>query len=74
MTAELKKWRRIFYSLSLHLKSKFQRQKDLFITLSIVYNQISNTYLPRISEYFALRRGWPCMQLYSAVIFNSKLD
>ena len=25
---------------------KFQREKDLFITLSIVYVQISNTYLP----------------------------
>ena len=48
MTAELKKWRRIFYSLSLNLKyyiHKFQREKDLF-TLSIVYIQISNTYLP----------------------------
>ena len=49
-TAELKKWRRIFCSLSLNLKEyihKFQREKDLFITLSIVYIQISNnTYLP----------------------------
>ena len=25
---------------------KFQREKDLFITLSIVYIQISNPYLP----------------------------
>ena len=25
---------------------KFQREKDLFIALSIVYIQISNTYLP----------------------------
>ena len=25
---------------------KFQREKDLFITLSIVYIQISNTHLP----------------------------
>ena len=25
---------------------KFQQEKDLFITLSIVYIQISNTYLP----------------------------
>ena len=49
MTAELKKWRRIFYRLSLHLKlyfHKFQQEKDLFISLSIVYIQISNTYLP----------------------------
>ena len=48
MTAGLKKWRRIFYRLRLHLKQhihKFQREKDLFITLSIVYIQISNTYL-----------------------------
>ena len=38
-----------FYRLSFHLKKyihKFQREKDLFITLSIVYIQISNTYLP----------------------------
>ena len=45
MTAELKKWGRIIYRLSLHLKyyiHKFQREKDLFITLSI---KISNTYL-----------------------------
>jgi len=49
MTAELKQWRRIFYSLSLNLTQyihKFQREKDLFTTLSIVYIQISNTYLP----------------------------
>ena len=39
MTAELQNGRRIFYSLS-------QREKYLFITLSIVYIQISNTYLP----------------------------
>ena len=39
MTTELKKYKRIFYRLSLHLKlyiHKFQREKDLFITLSIV--------------------------------------
>ena len=37
MTAELKKWRHIFYSLSLNLKQyihKFQQEKDLFITLT----------------------------------------
>ena len=48
MTAELKKWRHIFYSLSLNLTyyiHKFQREKDMFITLSIVYIQIANTYL-----------------------------
>ena len=40
MTTELKKYKRIFYRLSLHVKlyiHKFQREKDLFITLSIVY-------------------------------------
>ena len=49
MATELKNSRRIFYSLSLNLKyyiHKFQREKDLFITLSIVYIQILNTYLP----------------------------
>ena len=49
MTSELKKWRRVFHRLSLDLKlyiHKFQREKDPFITLSIVYSQISNTYLP----------------------------
>ena len=40
MTAELKKWRRNFYRLSLHLH-KFQQEEDLFITLYIVYSQIS---------------------------------
>ena len=46
MTTELKKYKRIVYRLSLHLKlyiHKFQREKDLFITLSIVYTQISRT-------------------------------
>ena len=49
MTAELKKWRGIFYRLNLYLKlciHKFQREKDLFITVCIVFSQISNTYLP----------------------------
>ena len=27
-------------------RDKFQREKDLFITLFIVYIQISNSYLP----------------------------
>ena len=39
MTAELQNGRRIFYSLS-------EREKYLFITLSIVYIHISNTYSP----------------------------
>ena len=65
MTAELKKWRRIFYSLSLNLKyyiHKFQREKDLF-TLSIVYIQISNTYLPEflnILLYVEANPVWMC--------------
>ena len=81
MTAELKKWRHTFYSLSLNLKQyihKFQRGKDLFITLSIVYIQISNAYLPEflnISINVEANPVWICRQcLYSAVIFNSKLD
>ena len=66
MTAELKKWRRIFYSLSLHLKKyihEFQREKDLFITLSIVYIQISNTYLPELLNvllYIEANPVWMC--------------
>ena len=66
MTAELKKWRRIFYSLSLNLKyyiHKFQREKDLFITQTIVYIQISNTYLPEfvnILLYVEANPVWMC--------------
>ena len=66
MTAELKKWRRTFYSLSLHLEQyihKFQREKDLFITLSIVYIQISNTYLTEflnILLYVEANPVWMC--------------
>ena len=66
MTAELKKWRHIFYSLSRNLKyyiHKFQREKDLFITLSIVYIQISNTYLPEflnILLYVEANPVWMC--------------
>ena len=66
MTAELKKWRRIFYSLSLNLKKyirKFQHENDLFITLSIVYIQISNTYLPEflnILLYVEANPVWMC--------------
>ena len=66
MTAELKKWRRIFYSLSLNLKKyihKFQQENDLFITLSIVYIQISNTYLPEflnILLYVEANPVWMC--------------
>ena len=58
MTAESKKWTHIFYRLSLHLKlyiHNFQREKDLIITLSIVFSQISNTYLPEFLNI--LRRG-----------------
>ena len=66
MTAELKNWRRIFYSLSLNLKyyiHKFQREKDMFITLSIVYIQILNTYLPEflnILLYVEANPVWMC--------------
>ena len=66
MAAELKNWRRIFYSLSLNLKyyiHKFQREKDLFITLSIVYIQILNTYLPEflnILLYVEANPVWMC--------------
>ena len=66
MTAELQEWRRIPYRLSLHLKyyiRKFQREKDLFITLSIVYIQISNTYLPEslnILLYVEANPVWIC--------------
>ena len=66
MAAELENWRRIFYSLSLNLKyyiHKFQREKDLFITLSIVYIQILNTYLPEflnILLYVEANPVWMC--------------
>ena len=66
MTAAMKKWSRIFYRFSLYLKlyiHKFQREKDLFITLSIVYSQISNTYLPEflnILLYFKANPEWMC--------------
>ena len=66
MAAELENWRRIFYSLSLNLKyyiHKFQREKDLFITLSIVYTQILNTYLPEflnILLYVEANPVWMC--------------
>ena len=66
MATELKNWRRIFYSLSLNLKyyiHKFQREKDLFITLSIVYIQILNTYLPEflnILLYVETNPEWMC--------------
>ena len=79
MTAELMKWRRIYYSLSLNLKQyihEFQREKDMFITLSVVYIQISNTYLPEFPNillYVEANPVWMC-RLYSAVIFSSKLD
>ena len=62
MTAEMKKWRHIFYSLSLHLKyyiHKFQREKDLFITLSIVYIQILNTYLPEFLNILLYVKAYP---------------
>ena len=45
------------------LKTAFQREKDLFITLSIVYIQISNTYLPEflnILLYVEANPVWMC--------------
>ena len=62
MTAELKNWRHIFYSLSLNLKKcihKFQREKDLFIPLSIVYIQILNTYLPEFVNILLYVEAYP---------------
>ena len=53
-------------------------KKDLFISLSIVYIQISNTYLPEFLNlllYVEVNPVWMCPKcLYSAVIFNSKLN
>ena len=66
MTAELKKWRHIFTGLaSIWSKyiHKFQREKDLCFTLSIVYIQISNTYLPEflnILLYVEANPVWMC--------------
>ena len=57
MTAELKNWRRIFFYIF------SQREKYLFITLSIVYIQISNTYLPEflnILLYVEANPVWMC--------------
>ena len=57
---------------------KNQREKALFITVSIVYIPISNTHLPEflnILLYVEANPVWICRYcLYSAVIFNSKLD
>ena len=49
MTAELKKWRRIFTALASiwsNICTNSNEKTDLFITLYIVYFQILNTYLP----------------------------
>ena len=77
MTAE---WR-IFTGLASIWNNKFtnsNEKKGLFITLSIVYFQISNTYLPEflnILRYVEVNPVWMCPKcLYSAVIFNSKLN
>ena len=58
---------------------KIPTRKDLFITLSILYIQISNNdYLPEFPNillYVEANLVWMCRKcLYSAVIFNSKLD
>ena len=48
----------------------------MFITLSVVYIQISNTYLPEFPNillYVEANPVWMC-RLHSAVIFSSKLD
>ena len=73
MTAELKKCRCIFYRLSLHLKLciyKFQLEKDLFITLSIVYIQISNTQLPEFLNILLYVEAKPCMNVTLMFAFS----
>ena len=64
MTAEYKKWRRIFTGLaSIWSKyfHKFQQKEDLFITLSIVYFQILKTYLPEFVSILTMRTNF-CIQ------------
>ena len=67
----------LIYSLFI-LFHKFQREKHLFITLSIVYIQISSTYLRdflNILLHVEVNPVWMCPKcMYSAVIFNSKLN
>ena len=48
----------------------------MFITLSVVYIQISNTYLPEFPNILLYVEANPVWmrRLYSAVIFSSKLD
>ena len=66
MTAELKKWRCIFTALASILSNIFtnsNEKTDLFITLSIVYFQILNTYLPEflnILLYVEANPVWMC--------------
>ena len=81
MTAELKKWRRIFTALASIWSNIFtnsNEKTDLFITLSIAYFQILNSYLLEflnILLYVETNPVWMCLKcLYSAVIFTSKLD
>ena len=67
MTAELKKWRCIFTALASILSNIFtnsNEKTDLFITLSIVYFQILNTYLPEflnILLYVEANPVWMCL-------------
>ena len=67
MTAELKKWRRIFTALASIWSNIFTNSKektDLFITLYIVYFQILNTYLPEflnILLYVEANPVWMCL-------------
>ena len=74
MTAELNKWRRIFTGLA----SPSEVIYSQIPTLSIVYIQISNTYLPEFLNILLYVEASPVQIcpycLYSAVIFNSKLD
>ena len=66
MTAELKKWRRIFTALASIWSNIFtnsNEKTDLFISLSIVYFQILNTYLPEflnILLYVEANPVWMC--------------
>ena len=65
MTAELKNWRRIFTALASIWSNIItnSNEKDLFITMSIVYIQISNSYLQEflnILLYVEANLVWMC--------------
>ena len=59
MTAELKKWRRIFTALASIWSNIFtnsNERKTCLLLFLYVYSNLKHS-LARISEYFALRRG-----------------